>query len=357
MGGSEPLDLRLVPLALAAWAGAAVGIGWTPGRAVAAALLLWMAGATVLGRSRVSGQRWLVVVATLLVTGGALASAGLRADAVRAGPLGALASQRAAVHVSGRVTTDPVRKRGQFGPMVLVSLTVRSVTARGIMTAVRSPVLVIGPPSWLDVAFGAQVEGFGHLQPADGPDLAAVLVASGAPTVTQGPGWVDGGVARVRAGLTEAATPLAPPERALLPALVDGDVSSMPDQTTADFKTTGLTHLLAVSGSNLTLVLGFVLFMARWVRIRGYGIAVVGMVAVVFFVLLARPQPSVLRAAAMGVVAMAGLSTGSRPRGDPGLVRGGGRPRAARSVAGEVGRLLAVDPCERRDPRPFRHLA
>jgi competence protein ComEC len=315
MGGSEPLDLRLVPLALAAWAGAAVGIGWTPGRAVAAALLLWMAGATVLGRSRVSGQRWLVVVATLLVTGGALASAGLRADAVRAGPLGALASQRAAVHVSGRVTTDPVRKRGQFGPMVLVSLTVRSVTARGIMTAVRSPVLVIGPPSWLDVAFGAQVEGFGHLQPADGPDLAAVLVASGAPTVTQGPGWVDGGVARVRAGLTEAATPLAPPERALLPALVDGVVSSLPDQTTADFKTTGLTHLLAVSGSNLTLVLGFVLFVARWVRIRGYGIAVVGMVAVVFFVLLARPQPSVLRAAAMGVVAMAGLSTGSRPRG------------------------------------------
>jgi competence protein ComEC len=89
----------------------------------------------------------------------------------------------------------------------------------------------------------------------------------------------------------------------------------MPDQAKADFQTTGLTHLLAVSGSNLTLVLGFVLSTARWLRVRGYGLAVVGLFAVVFFVLLARPQPSVLRAAAMGVVALAGLSGGSRNRG------------------------------------------
>ena len=36
-----------------------------------------------------------------------------------------------------------------------------------------------------------------------------------------------------------------------------------------DFRTTGLTHLLAVSGTNLTLVVGFVLILGRWLGVRG----------------------------------------------------------------------------------------
>src|SRR5699024_8819096 len=48
---------------------------------------------------------------------------------------------------------------------------------------------------------------------------------------------------------------------------------------------------------------------------RGYGLLVVGLVGVVFFVLLARPQPSVLRAAAMGTVGLAGLSAGGPRKG------------------------------------------
>lgn len=244
-----------------------------------------------------------------------MAAAGLRVDAVRAGPLGALALEGASVHLSGRVVSDPVSKQGTFAPYTLVSLTVDHVIARGLTTQVHSPVLVIGDQGWLDVRYGERVDAFGHLQAPDGPELAAVLIAAGSPVVTEPAGWVEKGVAQVRDGLAEAAAPLAPAERALLPALVDGDVSAMPEQTRADFKATGLTHLLAVSGSNLTLVLGFVLLVAKWLRVRGYALGLVGAVAVVFFVLLARPQPSVLRAAAMGLVALAGLSSGSRARG------------------------------------------
>ncbi|MEJ7630209.1 MAG: ComEC/Rec2 family competence protein [Nocardioidaceae bacterium] len=312
----EPLDLRLAPAALAAWGSAALGLGWSPGRAVAAALLLWAAGAALLGGRRISTRgRRLAVVVTLVAAGGALAAAGLRADAVRAGPLGALASEGASVHLSGQVLSDPVAKDGTFAPYVVMRVIVHSVTARGVTTSVRTPVLVIGDPSWLDVRYGEEVAGFGHLQEPEGPDLAAVLVAAGSPSLIHEAGWLEQQVAKVRGGLTDAGSPLAPPPQALLPALVDGDVTAMPEQTTADFKTAGLTHLLAVSGSNLTLVLGFVLLVARWARVRAHGLTVVGGLAVVFFVLLARPQPSVLRAAAMGVVALAGLSSGSRARG------------------------------------------
>ena len=51
-----------------------------------------------------------------------------------------------------------------------------------------------------------------------------------------------------------------------MPALVDGDDAGMPQEVTDDFRATGLTHLLAVSGTNLTLVVGFVLTAGPLVR-------------------------------------------------------------------------------------------
>ena len=98
-----------------------------------------------------------------------------------------------------------------------------------------------------------------------------------------------------------------------------------------DFRTTGLTHLLAVSGTNLTLVVGFLLVVARWVRVRGRWLYVVGVLGIVGFVLLARTEPSVLRAAAMGGVGL--LALGSN-----------GRQRGSRALGVALVALLLVDP-------------
>ena len=101
----------------------------------------------------------------------------------------------------------------------------------------------------------------------------------------------------------------------LIPALVTGDDAALPPELADDFRTSGLTHLLAVSGTNLTLVLGAVLGIARALGARGRVLSAVGVLGAVGFVLLARPDPSVLRAAAMGLVALAGLTAGDRRRG------------------------------------------
>jgi len=341
----ERLDLRLAPAAVAAWSMTAMGLGWPVGRAVLGAVLLLAVGVSLLcwgwrgaghgpwasghrrgadGRLRIAtasdrlgGEgRWRIAAAgALLVAGAGLAVAGLRAGAVQVGPVPILAKQQAQVAVEGVVVTDPVLRQGRFSAYVVVRLSARQVTGRGETTQVRSPLLVIADESWMKVRLGQYLETSGRLSVAEGPDLAGILSARESPTVTSQPSWVFAGIGRVRAGLTEAASPLPPAQRALVPALVDGDDSGMPPEAVEDFKTTGMTHLLAVSGANLTLVLGFVLFIARWSGVRAHGLTAVGVLSVVFFVLLARPEPSVLRAAAMGLVALAGLAVGGRQRG------------------------------------------
>jgi competence protein ComEC len=306
--GGDPADFRLTPGALAVWAAAGVAQGLPMVVNLAGAALLSVLG-LVVARAR---RTWAVPV---LLVAAALAVTALRLAGVQAGPVRALADERAAVTATALVVTDPKVRPGRFGDFVLTRVLLTRVTGRGETTRVRTPTLLIADPVWRRVVPGQQVQVRGRLDSADGADLAAVLVARGPPTVLAQPGAVGRTVNGLRAGLRASVSGLPAAERSLVPALVDGDDSGMPEEVAADFRATGLTHLLAVSGANLTLVLAFVLVVGRWCGVRARGLLVLGALGVVGFVLLARTEPSVLRAAAMGVVALAGLSAGGRRRG------------------------------------------
>ncbi len=146
-----------------------------------------------------------------------------------------------------------------------------------------------------------------------------------------GPGAWWAGADVVREGLRDSVAGRPDSQRALVPALVDGDDAGLDPDLAADFRTTGLTHLLAVSGTNLTLVVGFLLVLARWGGVRGRWLYAVGAAGIAGFVLLARTEPSVLRAAVMGSVAL--LAMGSN-----------GLQRGSRALGVAVLVLLLVDP-------------
>jgi competence protein ComEC len=346
--GPEPGDFRLLPAALAVWCAAGVAQGLPVRHNLAGAGLLVLLGLPVARRRRIWGVPMLLVAAALAVT--ALRLAGVEAGSVRA-----LADERAVVSATAQVVTDPKLRPGQFGDFVVLRVLLTRVTGRGATMQVRSPVLVIADPAWRDVVPGQRLQVSGRLDVADGADLAGLLVARGPPIVVGEPGPVGRAVNDLRAGLRESVSGLPAAERSLVPALVDGDDSAMPEEVADDFRTTGLTHLLAVSGANLTLVLAFVLVVGRWCGVRARGLLVLGVLGVVGFVLLARTEPSVLRAAAMGVVALAGLSAGGRRRGvralcvavvvlvllDPWLARSVG---FALSVLATAGILLLAPP-------------
>lgn len=306
-------DLRMTLVGVAAWSGGLVG-ALAP---VAALAGLGLGGGLGVALLRARGGRGAALTSALLllVLLAVGLSTSLRHDQVTGGPLADLAGQRAVVRVVATVTADPRPLQGPYADGVWLRVTVREVEGRGSAHTLRAPVLVLAPPEWADVALGSTVVAEGRLGPADGDDLAAVLDATGAPQVRDPPDLWWRGAGAVRESLRDSVAHRPAPERVLVPALVDGDDVGLDPAVADDFRATGLTHLLAVSGTNLTLVVGSLLWLARGAGVRGRWLLLVGAAGIVGFVLLARTEPSVLRAAVMGSVALVALGTDGARRG------------------------------------------
>ena len=341
-GDGGVADLRLALPALVGWADVAIGLGqpWPvlTGMAVAQAALC-------LGIFRLANRKGRAAASTVLLTAvvgalmlGALGAAqGLRT----VGPVGELAQQRAMVDVLATVDSEPrvLSGQGRGGiPIVLVSISVTEVTGRGSRATVATPVLLVGDQRWADVRWRCVVRVVGRLSPAEPAERSvATLRAIGPPQVVAEPGLLLGVADHVRERLRVATAGLPADARGLVPGLVLGDTSQTPPELTAAMLDTGLTHLSAVSGSNVAIVVAAVVGFTRFIGLRRRARPVLAVAVLGAFVVLVRPEPSVLRAAAMGLVGLAGMSVDRRRAGLPAL--------AAAVVA-----LLVWDPWLARSP-------
>lgn len=295
--------------------------GWLAGIAAhhlgLAAVWLPAAFALLAAVAALRGHRGVarLVVACAVVGGGVLASTLLRTEATAHGPLPDYAEEGAVAELTGQVVSDPVTVEGQWGTQVFVRLRVVEATARGSTFRRGGVVLVIGDPAWTRAELGSQVRTVGRLTPADDHAISALLVGARPPVRIRGPDAWWRGAAAVRSSIRDAVADRPVAQRELIPALVVGDDAGLPEELRADFRTTGLTHLTAVSGTNLTLVVGFLVLIARSIGARRHWLTVIGLLGIVGFVLLARTEPSVLRAAAMGIVGLLALGTDGRRRG------------------------------------------
>ncbi len=332
-----PTDLRLVPAAGAAWASAGFGTRLAPVAALSLAggvlivvlVLLALRGGRRDGpEPRRRTRPWLPALISsgavaVLVLLSVAAQLGLRS----AGLLPDLIERRAAVVADVVVRSDPrevrqdadERARDQ-GPRFTVLARADYVTGRGHSGDARAAVLVIGDERWSKLRPGERVRVHGRLVPADpGDDVTALLMPSRPPVLLAGAGPVQRRAEQLRAGLRDAAAGLTPDSAGLLPGLVVGDTSRLPPDLEDAMRVTGLTHLTAVSGSNVAIVSGTVLLVAgacgagRRLRVL---LAFAGLLG---FVVLARPDPSVLRAGVMGAVGLVGLVHARRGQGMPAL--------------------------------------
>ncbi|MBK7722999.1 MAG: ComEC/Rec2 family competence protein [Austwickia sp.] len=353
---TEHTDFRLAVPALAGWVTLLLGLssprllGWVAVVAAVVAAVVLGAGALAwwYGRCRVRrgggpgvAPRWARhpwLAASLLVVCLHAASGWGWHEIATAGPLGELADQRAMVALEGVVVKDPrVLGEGPERPRtgVLVTVAVEQVIGRGRVTQVQSPVLVstsAHPREWAALRWQDRVRFTGRLAPArPGEDLVARVAARGPPErLAHGPALVVG-AERVREGLRASVVELPADAAGLVPALVIGDRSLTPAELTDAMRATGMTHLSAVSGTNVSIVLALALHLAGAVRLPRRARPVWAGVVLLAFVVLARPDPSVLRAAVMGAIGVLGTAHGRRGAGLPAL-----------SAAVVV--LLAIDP-------------
>ncbi|BCB84468.1 competence protein ComEC [Phytohabitans suffuscus] len=385
-GGRLP-DLRLAGMALATWLSALAAL-YVPvrGAVLTAAVVGVAAGAVVaVMRRRPLPHGW-VIASVLLGTVCGSAATAARVATRDAEPIAALTREHARVEAELVVRDDPRPVRSLPGrPQTYLvaahlrgvrpsdgesvrpaagggvrpadggsvprsdgdglqpaadagGVSVRPAAGGGVRAAdgriaVRARVVVLASdPQWRDLLPGQRLTATGRLLPAGRGDLSAALLSATGPPVRHGePSWAQRAAGVLRAGLQRACGPLPDEPGGLLPGLVVGDTSRLDPAVDDDFRATGMTHLVAVSGANVAIVIGAVLLVARWARAGPWLSAALCGVALAGFVILARPSPSVVRAGAMGAIGLIALA--------------GGRPRAAvPALAAAVTVLVVWDP-------------
>lgn len=322
----RPLDIRLVPAAAAGWIVTVVGI--TCGSDVVASVaavcgVATCVAATARSVGRSHTEAWLpALVATSLIAGCYSGAVALRVWQFETSPVRAAAADGAWVSAAVKVLEDPRRIRFPGPETVSVRAELMQIDIASKPVTLGGRIMVLAPAdTWAGVVPGQSVTLRGRLTPPTRADLTLALVrVNGPPLQVDPPGAIARAASSVRDSLSTAASRSLPADQAgLLPGLVVGDVSALPESVEDDFRASGLTHLTAVSGANFAIILGAVLLLARGIGIGPRWTVVMCAMVLIAFVVIARPSPSVLRAAVMGGIGLLALVTGRRRQAVPAL--------------------------------------
>lgn len=332
-------DLRLVPMGGAAWLGAALGPTFGPATtgaallasalAVAAGALALAIAASVVRRGVPSrrhglgeGLRKSVPAAVLTACTAIALAAGLGAAAghhaaEHGGPAGDLLDRGGQTVATVEVTAEPSqqRQRGAFGagPRFAAEARLLQATDAGRSFTASASIRLVGGAEMARVRSGTTIEVAGRVVPADQPGKTALLSVSSRPRI------VDGDAARqhvgaLRESLRGSSQWLWADAAGLLPGMTVGDTAALPADLEDAMRNVGLGHLTAVSGANFTLLLGLVLLCLRSLRASRAMVLIGCALAVIGFTVVVGPEPSVLRAAAMGAVGLVALLSGRAGR-------------------------------------------
>ena len=130
----------------------------------------------------------------------------------------------------------------------------------------------------------------------------------------------DKAINEVRSNFLEITKSLSGDAHELLPGLILGDTRNQSLTLSQDMKNSGLTHLTAVSGGNIAILLLAIIWLGQKLKFTIKKQIILGMFTLIFFALLVRTEPSVVRASLMGAISLLGLFTGTRRHGISALV-------------------------------------
>lgn len=304
----SPLRVEAGPVlaAGAVFVGARLGehLHWAAGPAAALVLIAGLPVVALL-LSALRPWRWWRAAAGFVCIGALGAVAMARAVSGLGGAAARLAAEEAEATVAVRLAADPQgRWTGVRVPARLES---------GTGAAAGGTVLVVARPPAAErlrlLEAGESAVLTGRFRPLEGGEQrwrwrhvgavfeAVDLIGAGParPVILR---WANGLRRRVLAG-GEA---LGPTDRALVAGFLVGDDRDLPPAVAADFRAAGLSHLLVVSGANVTLALALMAPVLH--RFALLGRLMGGVTVLAVFCAMTRFEPSVLRAGAMSGLAL-----------------------------------------------------
>ena len=229
-------------------------------------------------------------------------------------PLAAAAPDR--VEVEATLREDP--RPGAIGWHALAD--VRLVRAADGIRALRETVWLSGDETPPAVVRGdlVRVDGslevpddLGFLEALHAKGVAVTLRASGVERLGGSPDPFVRAAQAVRTTVGRSIEAVFPAREAgLFMGLALSDDSRLDAGVERDFKATGLTHLLVVSGGNVAMVLGPILALVTMLGMPRSLQVAVGLATVAFIVVLTGAEPSVTRAGAMASLTLVGLLLG-----------------------------------------------
>lgn len=285
------------------WAGCLLP-GWWPAAGLGGALLL------ISGRGRNGALRVALVGVAVVAVGSGLT--GAREALADRGPLVELADRGGEAQLTATVVSDP--HPSDTGAWYLVRVATVDGRRSGHRAMVRADKTDAVPELGTRVGLRATArplddEGFdAHLRRLH---AVAVVQPVGDVHVAAPPPRPLVMTTAVRLRVRHAfAVHLPADPAALLSGLVTGDTVGLSPAAEESLLAAGLSHLVAVSGSNVALVVAGTVAAAAACQVGARGRRRAAVVALLWFAVLVRGEPSVLRATAMALLVIAAQASG-----------------------------------------------
>jgi competence protein ComEC len=293
-----PPRLRLLPAAVACWLAAGVAIEIPDAAPTATVVAAVVAGGLAAAAFRVG----ILVLPAVAVGAATLVLGAVALAAPARTPANLLETADSGRSLELEVTVGGRADEGRFA---------------GVIAGTSAPVLVFADPG-TSPPIGSTVALRADLEPTEpGEDVAFLLFPRGDIEVVQEPPPLLAWAHDIRSAFLDASSGLPEPGGGLLPGLAIGDTTRVPEPLDAAMKASSLSHLTAVSGANCAIVVGAVLAITA---LLGAALPVrigVAAVALLGFVVLVTPEPSVLRAAMMAGLALGAVALGRPTLGVP----------------------------------------
>jgi len=254
----------------------------------------------------------------------------LREASLQSSQLAAMDGQSG--EVTAQVVTDPTQTT--TGNYSFIARAIYVHTGQ-LSYGMRIPIRVITPRATvLKLLPGQSFSATSRIiKSKEGRVAALILIDGDVKILTEASRWAKS-LAAIRYGLRNLSGD--GDAGALIPGMVLGDTAKQSAEFKTAMKRSGLMHLVAVSGANFAIVSSFVLwcmqFIFRRMKLRLSATAI----ALLCFIALVRPSPSVLRAAAMAAVLL--------------IAQGTNRGRDSLPALGfAMGAVVVGDPWQARD--------